>query len=292
LHVGDSLVVASEVTQEHHFATHLDAQRPNEEHVTLALCGIDPATYLVLIRKWLDRVAPDEVMVHIFLGNDLQGVDTTYGCCTGQQLLTTLPDGGLSETCPSPQWRDGVPERWIIGPPPYPLRFLANYSMAAVRAMHLLERVSFDLRSGWAVHHAKPETSADRVARFGEIAHAIAAELRARKLPVVFSLIPPRWALVGDDPGGEMRELHTLVTRFFATSGLAYIDAWQHFDEAVRKEPSKTWFFTDNIRNPHFDVHGHKSYAEWLDRVWFGRPAPVEKAAAPRGVDGGGARLP
>jgi hypothetical protein len=86
------------------------------------------------MRRWLAHHRVDQVMMYVFEGNDLDGLDERYPCCEWQSLLVYPAEGPMLR-CPNGPRVDfeNAGFWWILynSPPPYILRALIPYSHAA-----------------------------------------------------------------------------------------------------------------------------------------------------------------
>jgi hypothetical protein len=265
LHVGDSMVNSfrSEV-----FTSVLETLRPGEVHMNLGVGGTAPDAYRMMLHHWLDQTHPDEVVVHVFLGNDLNEYPE-YQCCEAGPLVAFTPAGAMTQRCTAPRWADDARARWRLGPAPYALRVLGHRSVAAARVVERMERamrsiVSPRVRSGsfgWG-------TTPDRV-RNEMLLRAIRDEVASRRVPLTLSLLPARWTLESDDPADPVRHHHAEALDIARSLGIRTVDPWDVFQEAARHPAPALWFSPGNHRDPHFGDAGHAIYARWLHEHAF-----------------------
>lgn len=268
LHVGDSMVNSF---RREVFTALLDRLRPGEVHMNLGVGGTAPDAYRLMLRHWLAQTRPDEVVVHVFLGNDLNEFPE-YQCCEAGPLVAFTPAGAMTPRCEAPRMADDARARWRLGPAPYALRVLGHRSVAAARVVERMERamraiVTPRVRSGsfgWG-------TTPDRV-RTELLLRAIRDEVASRHVPLTLSLLPARWTLESDDPGDPVRRLHAEALDAARSLGVRVVDPWDVFQQAARSPAPDLWYSPDNHRDPHFGDDGHRIYARWLSEHAFAPP--------------------
>lgn len=265
LHVGDSMVNSF---QREVFTSLLDRLRPGEVHMNLGVGGTAPDAYGLMLRHWLDQTRPDEVVVHVFLGNDLNEYPE-YQCCEAGPLVAFTPEGAMTRRCDAPRWADDARVRWRLGPAPYALRVLGHHSVAAARVVERMERamrsiVSPRVRSGAFGWGATP----DRV-RTELLLRAIRDEVASRHVPLTVSLLPARWTLESDDPSDPVRRLRAEALAAAQSLGVRAVDPWDVFQQAARSPTPALWYSPGNHRDPHLGDDGHRLYARWLSEHAF-----------------------
>lgn len=268
LHVGDSMVNSF---QREVFTSLLDRMRPGEVHMNLGVGGTAPDAYVLMLRRWLDQTRLDEVVVHVFLGNDLNEYPE-YQCCEGAPLVAFTPAGEMTWRCDAPRWADDGRVRWRLGPAPYALRVLGHRSVAAARVVERMERAMRSIVSprvhsgsfGWG-------STPDRV-RTGLLLRAIRDEVASRHVPLTLSLLPARWTLESDDPSDPVRRLRAEALAAARSLGVRTVDPWDVFQQAARSPTPALWYSPGNHRDPHLGDDGHRLYARWLSEHAFAPP--------------------
>ncbi len=270
LHVGDSMLTSFRGDP---FTAVLDGLRPGEVHMNLGMGGAAPDAYRLMLRHWLDRTHPDEVVVHIFLGNDLNEYPE-YQCCEGGPLVAFTPAGTMTPRCDSPRWNVDSESRWRLGPSPYALRLLGHYSNAAARVVERMER---SMRAGVAPTTVSgsfgwgPMRTRLRTELFFR---AIRDEVAARRVPLTLSLLPARWTLESDDANDPVNLMHAEALEAAHALDIRIVDPWDVFLPAARNPAPDLWFSPENHRDPHLGNAGHRLYARWLNEHAFTPRAP------------------
>ncbi|HVM95125.1 MAG TPA: hypothetical protein VMT89_01995, partial [Candidatus Acidoferrales bacterium] len=95
LHLGDSMVYGAGVARSQTFVAHLGELEPEIEHVNGGISGTAPDDYLALMHRWLPRLSFDLVVMYLFEGNDLEGLDAPHPCSNWESILSY--DGGRAE---------------------------------------------------------------------------------------------------------------------------------------------------------------------------------------------------
>ncbi len=130
LHVGDSMVEGESVQPDQAFPAVLTAMGDDGTHINAGVRAVGPDYYLQVVRQWTARLAVRRVVVHLFLGNDLDNIDLGYHCCMGGPLLD-YSDGAPRSNCPEPRWGFSTAQLLETSPAPYPLRVATGFSAAA-----------------------------------------------------------------------------------------------------------------------------------------------------------------
>jgi hypothetical protein len=264
LHLGDSMLNSFRSVV---FTQRLAELRPGEAHLNLGVGGLAPDAYGLVLRRWLDRVRPDEVFVHLFLGNDLNEFPE-YQCCEAGPLVA-FAGGAMTQRCESPRWSDDRRTRWRLGPAPYSLRVLGHSSIAAARVVERMERsmrsmVTPTTRSGALGWGSTRDRDRNRL-----LLAAIRDEVARRGVPLTFALLPARWTLESDDPDDPVRGHHVEVIELARELGVRAVDPWDAFLRAARNPAADLWFDPANHRDPHLGNAGHDLYARWLHEHAF-----------------------
>ena len=255
LHVGDSMLAALDVQRGQRYTSLLEALRPGEEHLNLGILSIGPDAELLVLRRWLGRLHPDEVVLHVMPGNDVNDVDRPYACCHDGPLLDW--DGSTpTERCHEPAWRFSRRKLLAQGPAPFPLRMLAYHSEAARRLLDGIERMT-----------ARAEAANDEPtqwAHFGGTLVAIRDEVARAGIPLTAVVLPSRREVV--ERGRGYRDVHDRIISITRAAGIRTVDAWDLFEQAIQRDPGAAWFL-EAPNNPHFERAGHRLYADWLART-------------------------
>src|SRR5262249_12497842 len=131
LHLGDSMAFGFGLPRDQTFTAGLERLEPGVQHINAAIPGTAPDAYLAVMQSWLKTQPVDLVVMHIYEGNDLDGLDSRYPCCDWQSLLTyDAPDAALR--CANATEPDFKRAGWAWlrqhEPPPYLVRALVGTS--------------------------------------------------------------------------------------------------------------------------------------------------------------------
>ena len=258
LHLGDSMLAAAEVGDDRCFTSLLERDRPGETHYNLGADGTGPDVHYVQLLRFFARTRPHEIIHHVFPGNDVSDIDRPYVFCDGGPLLDESHPPAWR--CPEPRWRVDVAELLRFGPPPYPLRVLAqNYALA--------ERIEFFLEARLSPRRLPVDVERN-LGRLRDILAATAAFARSRGVPYHVVVLPVRSTFRYDY---FVPREH--VVEAVRAAGVESVDTQRDFDAALAAEPARRWF-QPSPANPHFDVDGHRFYATWLERHVLGGQTP------------------
>jgi hypothetical protein len=257
LHLGDSMTAGIDVPRDARFPALLERARPGEEHINLGVLSIGTDAELVIARRWIDRLEGDELYLHVMPGNDIGDMDRPYVCCGDGPLLDYPPGGAPAERCAVPVYRFSLGSLLSQGPPPFPLRVLASYSVLFRR-----------LRWGFQEHMPGVRSSHDQPSQWEHFERSLTAirDLgRARNLPLTVVVMPSRTALEGRDLGAApgARATPDRILAIASALGLHPLDAWARFEDELRQNPESPLFQSYPL-NPHFEREGHRIYAEFL----------------------------
>lgn len=258
VYVGDSMLNPLDQPRESTFFELVKQQRPESEHINLGVGGIGPDMYLSLLRQHLDGLDADEVVLFLFLGNDIFDIDRPYGCCGGGPLLGPAP--GLALQCSEPAYARSYRDHWLRDPAPYSLRVFGHWSKAArliAGAFARAQQVRPWRVTDWVGNDAQ-------LARLRVILFAIRDEVARHHIPLRLVMIPPRWSLEGHPAVDPFAHMHASALRSAADAGIQTFDAWDTFQAAIDREPRRDWFHTEGTGNPHFGIAGHRLMADFL----------------------------
>jgi hypothetical protein len=262
LHVGDSMTASLDVKRSARFPALLERARSDQEHLNLGVLNLGTDAELVIVRRWMDRLDADEIVLHVMPGNDIGDMDRPYACCDAGPLLD-YPEGAPPVLrCPEPAYRFPLRTLAAQGPPPFPLRVAAAYSVLARRlrwgfqAAMPIVRSARDLPSQWE--------------HFGRALAAIRDEAARRGIPLEVVVLPSRTALEGRDLARRPADRDTpdRMIQVSRALGIRTFDGWALFEDAMRRDPHAR-YFQPFPENPHFNEEGEALYAEWLAaQVW------------------------
>jgi hypothetical protein len=261
LHLGDSMVFGLGVERAEAFPALLEALEPGVAHVNSGLPSLAPDAHWMLLHRWLARARFDVVVLHLFTGNDVKEMDSSYPFCAGGPLLDydAVPP---RERCTAPVGSSFAHGRlaWMLehSPPPFVLREAAGRSAVAAHAT-----AAFVALRGYAFHSRPPEQEA--WAHIEAILTGFRDELAARRIRLVVDVLPLRDALEAFDP--TLTEAYATRTRMIEMAqrlGVEVLDPWGDLQEAVKREGSERWFATAMPHDLHFGPEGHAFMARWL----------------------------
>lgn len=272
LHVGDSMVAAADTDPGTSFEEVL-ARTVGGEHLNLGVSNTGTDFELLSLRGWVPRLTPDEVVLYVFTGNDIDEIDRAYYSCGGGPLLGAA-SAGLPSRCPAPTYAPARATLLAQGPSPLPLRGLAAYSATLAHVTTGFERSL----SRWR-DRAGPQNPEPSWTRYGEILAAIRDELAARRVPLRVVVLPARAAL---DPAESRwlelaRDTQARAVAVARSLGLDVHDPSRTLAAAIAARPGARWFAG---QGPHFAPDGHAVFAAWLadELGWAGaRPASVAR---------------
>ena len=254
LHLGDSMVEGAGVPPEHAFPARLGEIDATYAHVNGGLWGTGPDAYLVGLQRWLSRIHPTLVLVHVFLANDVQDLDAPQPCCHDRPLLTYGADGAVPGCdLDGPQarpWRPGG------SPPPYALRVLTEVSAAARLACLAIAAPSAG---------AGRDDDELRWRHLAAVLHGLRRQADGAGVPLGVVVVPERLEL--ERVAGNEIVAPARRARFVALAreaGLAVLDPSADFVREARERGVLRLFVQGSGRDVHLSAEGHDVYARWL----------------------------
>ncbi len=255
LHVGDSMTFGIGVDRGETFVAGLGHLEPAVEHVNAGIPGTAPDAYLSVLERWAAVQRIDTVVMYVFEGNDVDGLDDRYPCCSWEPLLA-YDRGGARLRCPEPAPVDlhAAGATWLRynSPPPFLVRAFIPYSSAAghvaaavVDAMTHMPR-GVDQPTDVALSHLEA------------IVRSARDDLRERGVGFAVVVLPSRdW--VEGAPRSE--HLAPRIMDVCRALEVAAVDASAFLrDERLRGSRS----FMPMPTDPHFSAAGHAALAGWL----------------------------
>jgi len=287
LHLGDSMTFGFGVARDEAFSALLERLDPETQHINGAIPGVAPDAYLLVLRRWLALHPIDAVIMHVFEGNDVGGLDDRYPCCEWQSLLTYDQTGGVEVHCPTASRVDlgkaGVTWLRYNAPPPYLVRALVGRSHAAA---HVAAAIINTMPYHPLPIEAQPGIKLQHLAA---VLRSARDELAGRNLPFTVVVLPSRnWV---EDQRAE--HLAPEIVRISEALQIPVLDASQAMTTAVIDGRSA---FLEAPGDPHFSVTGHAVIAAWLHEklVPTARHVPPDPASVPdlgpHAVSGAGSR--
>jgi lysophospholipase L1-like esterase len=247
LHLGDSLLFGTGIAAADAVPAQLTPLLPGYAEVNAGLPGstVDLQFALLdrLLRAW---PVPALVVLHVYPGNDLTGLDVPLDFCGGLPVLAQLP-ADVSLTCQT--WRpETLEQRLLHTPLPLPLQRAARWSWLARRlvAVHATAQTP-----------KAPLQMADASRRYQQIVAKMQAILRDRHIPLVAAFMPVR-------PGSQQDEgaAARALIEVFAALHVTLLDSQAIFDKRSQAGEERQLFLGDN--DVHLTEQGAKVYATWL----------------------------
>ncbi len=264
LHLGDSMVYGSGVERDETFVADLARLEPDTDHINGGVGGAGPDSYLAILSHWLERKAVDQVVMHIFSGNDLTDLDAPLPCCAWGPVLSYTPEGAARLRCPTPLTGSSAFARWRAfvheSPPPYPIRVALRSSRAAA---HL---GAASVRLGALLGDETNESEETRFAHYEAVVRTARDWLRAQNIPLVVVILPARAELEAADP--TTHHDYAIEDEMVRRSrGLGVTTLWARDPFASALGRGAAHLFADELggpTDPHFSVEGHLVAARWL----------------------------
>ena len=250
LHLGDSITFGFGVPRDHTVTAELERLEPGVQHINAGIPGTAPDAYLAVLQRWLASHEIDVVVMHVYEGNDLDGLDSRYPCCRWQSLLT-YEDDTAALRCPQGTAPDFGRAGWEWlrdhNPPPYLLRVWIGTSAAAAHIAAAMSRESYMLVD---------QPLETRLAHLQSILRSARDALAARGIRFVLDVVPARsWLEDGKDWQHYGPRILDVARRLDITA----IDG----SEALRDAAHGQELFFEN-GDIHFNATGHLVWARWL----------------------------
>lgn len=253
VHLGDSMVEGSDVSGESTFVAALGRLSPGVEHLNLGISGTGTDAHFLVARSWLSRLSPDEIVLHVFPGNDVDEMDRPYACAEAGPLLGE-GEGPLGPRFQAPVWSFPLVSLLHQGPAPFPMR-VAGHSMETFR--RLVYGFEVAIRKKQA-----PELPDAAWRRFEASLKGISQAAQAAGARLTVSALPVRQVLERA-PSHTDAHNNERVLEILRGLGIPALDAREPFVEKMARDPSAR-FFQTAPNNPHFNEAGHELYASWL----------------------------
>jgi len=251
LHLGDSMVFGFGLPRDQTFTADLERLEPGVEHINAGIPGTAPDAYLAVMERWLASRQVDVVVMHVYEGNDLDGLDGRYPCC-GWQPLLTYENGTAAFRCAhgtAPDFaRAGLTWLRFHNPPPYLLRAFVATSTAAAHVAAAMAREPYFLAE---------QPFETRLAHLESILRSAADLTRARGTRFVVDVVPARsWVEESKDWQHSAPQILTIARRL----GIDAIDGSEVFRAAASHGQT---LFPGN-GDIHFNAAAHLLWAQWL----------------------------
>jgi hypothetical protein len=260
LHLGDSMPTGGADPDEV-FPAVLETLMSGARHINAAAQGTSVDSYFLVGLAWLDEIErrPDLVVVHLFPGNDVEGMDESLPCCEDQPILR-YENGAATARCPEPRWPDGMGTSlaWFAAHSPPPLPLLAMASVSHLASHGVAAFIDMRMRSG-----GRRPSQETRLAHLRAALIGLRDEMQRRNIPLLVHIVALRPALEhGPDGGSTDQEktdrLHALAIEL----GMDTIDSTEHFRELVAQRGADALFVPP--RDVHLNSNGHTEMARWL----------------------------
>ncbi len=255
LHLGDSMAFGFGLNRDETFTADLERLEPGVQHINAGIPGTAPDAYFAVMQSWIATYKVDLVVMHIYEGNDLDGLDSHFPCCDWQSLLAYSPDGAALR-CPRATQPDfsHVGLTWLLyhNPPPYLARALVGTSSAAAYLAAALDREPYFLID-------QPLNT--RLEHLELILRSARDACAARYIPFVVVVLPGR---------GWLERL--VASHYYAPSidevaqrvGVPVLDTSDFFRDALVH--GQSLFF--DPADIHFNANAHALLATWLHGGW------------------------
>lgn len=186
LHLGDSMAFGFGLPRAQTLTADLERLEPGVQHINAAIPGTAPDAYLAVLERWIATQKIDLVVMHIYEGNDLDGLDSRFPCCDWQSLLA-YGAGGATLRCSAATQPDFSRAGWTWlryhNPPPYLVRALIGTSSAAAYVGAALAREPYLLVD---------QPTSTRLEHLELILRSARDLLAARHIPFVVDVLPTR----------------------------------------------------------------------------------------------------
>jgi len=250
LHVGDSMVFGANVPRGQTFVADLEKLEPDVQHINAGISGTSPDDYLLVARGWVARQPVDVVVMYLFAGNDLVGMDGPHPCSNWEPILA-YADGHAELRYPAPQRDSGLGARWLLINSPLPFIgrvLIAEGSVAAAHVGGLFDR--------WTngAYPADPET---QYAHLKAILTSARDELRERHIAFIVVVLPAAEAIgIQNGPSDLLSRWTLAITNEL---GVRELDATDLVADALHRGERPVQ--DDHV---HFNEAGHSLMAQWL----------------------------
>jgi hypothetical protein len=250
LHVGDSMVFGANVPRGETFVADLEKLEPEVQHINAGISGTSPDDYLLVTRGWVARHPVDVVVMYLFAGNDIIGMDAPHPCSNWEPILA-YADGHAQLRYPTPQRDSGLGAKWLLINSPLPFIGRALIAAHSVAAAHV--GAVFDQWTNGA-HRSDPGT---QYAHLKAILASARDELRARHIAFIVVVLPAAQAIgILNGPSDLLSRwvlaiTHELGVRELDATDLV-ADALLHGGRPVQDD------------HVHFTEAGHSLMAHWL----------------------------
>ncbi len=252
LHIGDSMLEGSGVDRSRSLTVWLEKLAPGTSHLNTGLGNSSLDLQAAIARRWLARSSFRMVVLHVFAGNDLLEIGMPRMYCGDRSVLVT-DKAGTRERCPEPI-RDSSRFQEILrfSPPPFPLHWLASYSLVvrAVARQFL-----------WAsTASAGPNSPrAEALADYRSALEFLLSTTRANQIPVVAVMMPNRRSLRRTEFQHDAERLRDILK----SEGIAVLETQAMVDEVVRTQGEQA-VFLQRQDDPHLNEHGLELLGRWL----------------------------
>jgi hypothetical protein len=251
LHLGDSIAYGFGLPRNQTVTAELERLEPGVEHINAAIPGTAPDAYLAVLQRWLASYDVDALVMHVYEGNDLDGLDSRYPCCGWQPLLAYDNDTAALR-CAHGTVPDFARAGWAWlrdhNPPPYLLRALVGTSAAAAHIAAAMARESYRLAD---------QPLETRLAHLESILRSAGDLLAARRIPFVVDVVPARsWV----EDGLQWQHYGPRILDVARRLGITALDGSEAFRDAAA-HGQKLFFENGDI---HFNASGHGLWARWL----------------------------
>ncbi len=252
LHVGDSMVDGALGGDFRSFVDLLSRRREHTRHFNIGTGGTAADHHLAAIQTTLPIAKPALVVQYVF-DNDLYEVDMPLACCGGEAPF--VREGGeLRRRCLTEDWRLSRAS-FLSARAPLFWRQAARVSVTARHVLDAFATATSSVRS----MTASPDALREYIV-------AARVHLEAHGVGHMVVVIPYRahieeaLATRSDQPHSG----HVLLLDTVRRGGIEPLDGWAIVLDAARRRLPQLWTERGGPRDPHFDVAGHRLFADWL----------------------------
>jgi hypothetical protein len=263
LHLGDSMAFGFGLPRNQTFTAELERLEPGVQHINGAIPGTAPDAYLGVLETWVATHKVDLVVMHVYEGNDLDGLDSRYPCCDWQSLLV-YGAAGADLRCANAIAPDLGHAGWTWlryhNPPPFLVRALVGTSSAAA---YLAASMALE------PYFLVDQPTSTRLEHLELILRSASDVLAARHIPFIVDVVPTRTWL---ETLATWQHHAPSILDAARRAGVPALDGSEVFRDAVVHGQN---LFFEHPSDIHFSANGHKLLATWLhEQLAAAPPAP------------------
>lgn len=247
LHLGDSMLFGAGIAEARAVPAQLAPLLPGVAQVNAGV----PGSSIDLQYAFLERLlklwpAPLAVVLHVYPGNDLSGLDQALEICGGRPVLTA-PQQPVAVACQSAA-PPPLLQSLLHTPLPLPLARAAQWSWLARRLAVAHQQLQV---------FAEPADDAGAARRYRQIASALQRRLQEKGIRLVVAFMPGRAG-----PHGVASAAADQLHAVFADLQVPQLDTQRVFAEQARQGLDAALFVSAS--DPHLSQRGAALYAATL----------------------------